>query len=91
MSVDPEPSSPQLSILLLCWNHAPYLERCIGGLAAQDLAGVEIMFLDNGSSDGSVALAESLFKRFGIEHIAFAALVEGRDGLAGMDDDVGRR
>ena len=67
MSVDPEPSSPHLSILLLCWNHAPYLERCIGGLAAQDLAGVEIVFLDNGSSDGSVALAESLFERFGIE------------------------
>lgn len=75
MSGDPEPSSPQLSILLLCWNHAPFLEQCIGGLATQDLAGVEIMFLDNGSSDGSVELAERLFERFGIK----ASMIQNRE------------
>ena len=32
-----------------------------------------------------------LLERFGIEHIALAALIEGRDRLAGMDDDVGAR
>ncbi len=66
MSGDTAPIPPRLSILLLCWNHAPFLEQCIAGLAAQDLSGVEIVFLDNGSSDGSVELAERLFERFGL-------------------------
>ena len=32
-----------------------------------------------------------LFECLGIEHIALAALIEGRNRLAGMDDDVGAR
>ena len=58
------PSSP-VSILLLCWNHARFLETCIESLARQK-AGAEIVFLDNGSSDGSVELARDLFSRFGL-------------------------
>ncbi len=58
--------SPDLSILLLCWNHARFLEQCIASIAAQQLDGVEIVMLDNRSSDGSAALAERLFEKAGI-------------------------
>ncbi|MES2902613.1 MAG: glycosyltransferase family 2 protein [Pseudomonadota bacterium] len=59
-------TAPLLSILLLCWNHARYLEQCITSISAQDLTGVEVVLLDNRSSDGSAALAERLFARHGI-------------------------
>ncbi|RST30034.1 glycosyltransferase [Sphingomonas ginkgonis] len=55
-----------VSILLLCWNHSAYLEQCIAALAAQDRDGVELLFLDNGSSDGSVDQAKALFDRHGL-------------------------
>ena len=61
-----ESPPPNLSILLLCWNHAPFLEQCIGSIARQGSSGAEIIFLDNGSSDGSFELARSLFERFGL-------------------------
>ena len=59
-------ATPNLSILLLCWNHAAFLEHCIASVAQQKLDGVEIVFLDNASSDGSFEQAGSLFDRFGL-------------------------
>ncbi|WP_162789224.1 MULTISPECIES: glycosyltransferase family 2 protein [Sphingomonas] len=60
------PAAPTVSVLLLCWNHTPYLEQCIAALAAQDRDGLEILFLDNGSTDGSADLARQLFERHGL-------------------------
>lgn len=57
---------PSLSVLLLCWNHAPYLEQCIRALAAQESTAVEILFLDNCSSDGSPQIARRLFRQYGL-------------------------
>ena len=66
MSDEAEPLPAKLSILLLCWNHAQFLEQCIGSLARQGSPGAEIIFLDNASSDESFELARSLFERFGL-------------------------
>lgn len=54
------------SILLLCWNHAPYLEQCIASLAAQGDRDFELIFLDNRSSDGSFDRAKALFAEYGL-------------------------
>ena len=56
---------PTISILLLCWNHAPFLGACIESVAKQQ-PGAEIIFLDNASTDGSFELAHALFDRFGL-------------------------
>ena len=53
-----------ISVLLLCWNHAAFLEQCIGALAAQTDIHFEICFLDNASTDGSLEQAKALFERF---------------------------
>ena len=57
---------PSLTVLLLCWNHTTYLEQCIAALAAQTDRDFDIVFLDNGSSDGSFEQAEALFERHGL-------------------------
>lgn len=58
---------PSLSILLLCWNHAAYLEECIAGIANQTDRDFEVIFLDNVSTDGSFELAGKLFAQYGVE------------------------
>ena len=66
MNGDARAQPPTLSILLLCWNHARYLEQCIASIARQGPQEFEIVFLDNVSSDGSFELARTLFDRFGL-------------------------
>lgn len=76
---------PTFSILLLCWNHAPYLAQCIGAIARQEREAIEVLFLDNGSSDGSLKLAERLFAEHGI-----AATMLANDKSAGISANFNR-
>ena len=57
---------PTFSVVLLCWNHAPYLEQCVRSLAEQTDPDFEIVFLDNQSTDGSFELARELFAKYGL-------------------------
>lgn len=57
-----------LSILLLCWNQARYLEQCIAALGEQTSRDFEVIFLDNCSTDGSATLATELLQKFGVKH-----------------------
>ncbi len=55
------PSTPPwLSVLLPVYGVEPYLLACARSLLAQDLEGVELVFLDDASTDGSAAILEEL-------------------------------
>lgn len=45
---------PQVSVIIVCWNSAATLTRCLGCLAAQTLKDFEVVLVDNGSTDGGV-------------------------------------
>lgn len=47
-----------VSIVLVTWNSAAFLPRCIEGIARQTWKRVEVIAVDNGSSDDSVAIVE---------------------------------
>ena len=50
---------PQLvSVVLVTWNSAQYLRRCLEGLRQQSHGNVELIAIDNASSDDSAALVE---------------------------------
>jgi GT2 family glycosyltransferase len=50
---------PQLvSVVLVTWNSAQYLRRCLEGLRQQSHGTVELIAIDNASSDDSAALVE---------------------------------
>ena len=53
-------SPPAVSILLPVRNGAPFLHAALASLLAQTLPDFEVLVLDDGSSDGSPALARSL-------------------------------
>lgn len=62
---------PLVSILLLSMNHEKYLENCINSLALQTYKNIEIVFLDNASSDNTYQLAADLLRKSGIPHKTF--------------------
>ncbi|MCL7476039.1 MAG: glycosyltransferase [ANME-2 cluster archaeon] len=43
---------------MLNWNGKQYLETCLSSLVKQDYPSLEIIFVDNGSSDGSIEFVE---------------------------------
>lgn len=51
-------SLPSISVIIPFYNAAPYLGRCLESVIDQDLAGYEIICVNDGSNDGSLAIAE---------------------------------
>lgn len=47
----------RLSIIVVTWNSARYLPRCLAGIAEQTWPDVEVIVVDNASSDASRAIA----------------------------------
>ena len=88
----------ELTILMPCLNEAETLETCIrkarGYLEASGVKG-EVMIADNGSTDGSQAIAESLGavvvpvaqRGYGAALIAGIAAARGRYVIMGDSDD----
>lgn len=55
---------PLVSIVVPAYNHARYLGECVESVLAQSYPAVELIVLDDGSSDGTRALLESYGQRF---------------------------
>ena len=53
-------AAPRLSFVVPVYNAAPYLVRCLESLRRQTVEDIEIVCIDDGSSDGSLALLESI-------------------------------
>ena len=58
MRIDDRPAPLPVSVLLVTWNSAPVLPACLDGLAAIDPPPVELVVIDNASSDGSADIVE---------------------------------
>lgn len=54
-------TAPALSAIVLLWNGAAYLERCVNSLLAQTQPDLEIILVDNASADGTAALARDRY------------------------------
>lgn len=69
--------APLVSIVLLNWNGRHHLERCLPSLAAQTCQDYEIILVDNGSTDGSVAYVQAHYPAVQLiqnaENLGFAA------------------
>ncbi len=54
-------NTPLVSVGVVTWNSAQYLAGCLAALAVQHYPNVEVVFVDNASSDESVAIASACF------------------------------
>jgi GT2 family glycosyltransferase len=50
-----------VTVVLITWNSAPYLRRCLEGIAGQSHRDLELIHVDNASSDESVARVHERF------------------------------
>lgn len=51
---------PVVSVLCPSYNHAPFLRACLGGVRAQTMTDWELILVDDGSRDASVAIAREM-------------------------------
>ena len=54
-----EAGLPMVSVIVPSFNHAPYLRECIDSVLSQDHAPLELIVVDDGSTDGSLAILRS--------------------------------
>ena len=52
-------SSPLISVVVPIYNVAPYLERCLDSIVSQTYTNLEILLVDDGSTDHSGAIADA--------------------------------
>jgi len=55
----PLSASPLVSVIVPSFNHAPYLRECIDSVLSQDHAPLELIVVDDGSTDDSLAILQS--------------------------------
>ena len=52
--------APLVTVSLVTWNGVPWLPQCLASVCDQTLDEVEVLIVDNGSTDGTVELLEAL-------------------------------
>lgn len=61
-----------VSILLLSMNHEAYIEQCIRSIADQTYQNIEVIYLDNASSDNSFQKGKILLEQSGLRFKCFS-------------------
>ena len=87
MKGEPTPSStPLVSVIVPVYNVEPYLEQCLASIAAQTYAKIEVIVVDDGSTDGGDAVCDEWAgkdQRFHVIHQQNRGLSAARN--AGLD------
>jgi glycosyltransferase involved in cell wall biosynthesis len=65
-------NKPLVSILLLSMNHELYIEQCINSLSGQTYKNIEVIYLDNASSDNTFEKGKKLLEDSGLPHKCFS-------------------
>ncbi len=82
----PPAIAPAVSVIVPVYNVEPYLHRCVDSLTGQTLTDIEIILVDDGSTDRSGAICDeyaAMDARIRVVHQENAGLSEARN--AGID------
>lgn len=61
--------SPTVTVVLVCWNHAGFIEKSIRSVLDQTYKHIELIAFDNDSKDGSGDIIQSLADTHGFQFI----------------------
>ncbi|WP_407312359.1 glycosyltransferase family 2 protein [Pseudomonas sp. nanlin1] len=69
MTADPVDSTaqPLVTVIIASYNHAPYIEASINSVLAQTYSPIELLVIDDGSTDGSPELLQRLSAQHGFD------------------------
>ncbi|PID80778.1 glycosyl transferase family 2, partial [bacterium DOLZORAL124_64_63] len=59
------PNTPAVTYIIPSYNHCPYVEQAILSVMNQDYDDIELIVLDDGSTDGSRELLQKLSSKLG--------------------------
>lgn len=77
----------KVSVIVTTYNVAPYIEKCLRSILDQSYKNIEIVFVDDASTDETLALAEDILKDFPDSHII--ALPSNTPGGVGIPANIG--
>ena len=82
------PSFSSISVVIPCYNAAPYLAATLDSVLAQDVAGLDVIVVDDGSSDGSAALVANNYPQVRLLRQSNAGIAAARNsGIAAARGD----
>ena len=64
VNLSPQKTNVVVGVVIANWNRKELLRACLASLAGQTHPSFEVVVVDNGSSDGSVALVEEMAKSY---------------------------
>jgi heptose III glucuronosyltransferase len=70
--------SPKVSVIVPAYNAGAFLAPCLDSLAAQTLRDIEIIVVDDGSSDATLAIAQ----RYASKHAHFKVVTQRNAGVS---------
>ncbi len=76
-----KPNTPLLSVIVPVYNTEPYLQRCLDSIIRQTYTNLEIILVDDGSTDGSGRICEEYAEKDGrikVLHKTNGGLVSAR-------------
>lgn len=72
-------NNPLVTVVVASYNHRNYIEKTIQSLVSQDYYPIDLLIIDDGSTDGSVELLESLQEKY-----AFRLILQENVGLVAV-------
>lgn len=75
-------SMPLVSILIPCYNHESYVQECITSVINQDYENIELIIIDDGSSDNSVKKIKEMIPACEKRFVRFSFRTRGNKGLS---------
>lgn len=75
-------AAPLVSIVIPSYNHVAFVAQCIESVIAQDYPNIELLIIDDGSVDGSLAVIQEYAERCQARFVRFALIARENKGLA---------